>query len=84
MITWFAEARCDADAHSLSYKQCENKTEAVLTLKARRVIEIELPDEWTVHYRGNDDSQNDGARPDLDGDDVRVYCPAHRPAWRRR
>lgn len=77
MITWFAEARCDANDYDVA-GSCEAKTEVTLTLKAERVIDVEVPDGWTLRYRVCDDSGSDVNGVDLAGGTARIFCPKHK------
>lgn len=75
MIKWFAEASCDALCSEVG-GTCTEKTEVTLVLDKERCIKVEAPEGWEVHRRGWDDSYGDD-RPNLEGDDLRVYCPKH-------
>jgi hypothetical protein len=77
VIRWFAEAQCDYNDWD-AIGPCEAKTEATLTLKAARTIEVDLPAGWRLRYMANDDSQRDMSHVDVGGDDIRVLCPDHK------
>ena len=77
MIRWFAEATCDAADYDRA-GACDAKTEVTLTLKAERVIDVEVPRDWTLRYRVCDDSGGDVNSVDLEGGTVRVFCPKHK------